>query len=86
MNANAISVAELQSSRARGPSPIVVDVRPGRDYRAAGETIAVSLGLSRLFADDHEMLAQGMVLYDVLYAWCKEGQDEVHTWNPQAYR
>jgi rhodanese-related sulfurtransferase len=47
---------------------------------------AISLGLSRNFADDHEMLAQGMVLYDALYTWCKEGQDERHTWNPQLYR
>ena len=47
---------------------------------------AVSLGLSRIFSDDHEMLKHGMVMYDALYAWCKEGQDEFHTWNPQAYR
>jgi rhodanese-related sulfurtransferase len=47
---------------------------------------AVSLGLSRIFPDDHEMLKHGMVLYDALYTWCKEGQDEVHTWNPAAYR
>jgi rhodanese-related sulfurtransferase len=47
---------------------------------------AVSLGLSRIFKDDHEMLKHGMVLYDALYAWCREGQDEVHTWNPEAYR
>ncbi|HJU23510.1 MAG TPA: chromate resistance protein ChrB domain-containing protein, partial [Casimicrobiaceae bacterium] len=46
---------------------------------------AISLGLSRNFADDHEMLAHGMVIYDALYRWCREGQDEVHTWNPQAY-
>jgi len=26
------------------------------------------------------------VMYDSLYRWCKEGQDEVHTWNPDAYR
>jgi hypothetical protein len=32
---------------------------------------AISLGLSRSFADDHEMLRHGMVLYDALYAWCK---------------
>lgn len=42
--------------------------------------------LSRTFSDDHEMLEHGMVMYDALYAWCKEGQDEVHTWNPDAYR
>ena len=47
---------------------------------------AVSLGLSRIFPDDHEMLKHGTVMYDALYAWCKEGQDEVHTWNPEAYR
>jgi rhodanese-related sulfurtransferase len=47
---------------------------------------AISLGLSRTFSDDHEMLKHGMVMYDALYAWCKEGQDELHTWNPDAYR
>ncbi|HSW84353.1 MAG TPA: chromate resistance protein ChrB domain-containing protein [Usitatibacter sp.] len=46
---------------------------------------AISLGLSRNFADDHEMLKHGMVMYDALYAWCKEGQDETHTWKPAAY-
>ncbi len=44
--------------------------------------LAVSLGLSRNFADDHTMLRQGMVVYDALYAWCKEGQSESHTWKP----
>lgn len=47
---------------------------------------ALSLGLSRLFTDDHEMLQHGMIMYDALYRWCKEGQNEVHTWNPAAYR
>ncbi len=53
--------------------------------QAAG-LLAVSLGLSRNFKDDHEMLKHGMVMYDALYAWCKEGRDETHTWNPAAYR
>lgn len=53
--------------------------------QAAG-LAAVSLGLSRLHANDHEMLERGMIVYDALYAWCKEGKDEVHTWNPDAYR
>ena len=53
--------------------------------QAAG-LAAISLGLSRNFADDHEMLKHGMVMYDALYAWCKEGKDEVHTWKPAAYR
>jgi hypothetical protein len=32
--------------------------------------LAISQGLSRNFADDHEMLRHGMVMYDALYAWC----------------
>ena len=33
--------------------------------------LAVSQGLKINFADDHAMLAQGMVVYDALYAWCR---------------
>lgn len=33
--------------------------------------LALSQGLSANFADDHEMLAHGMVVYDALYAWCR---------------
>ena len=43
---------------------------------------AISLGLSRIYEKDLEMLEQGMVMYDALYAWCKEGKSEIHTWNP----
>jgi hypothetical protein len=32
--------------------------------------LAISKGLSMVFADDHEMLRQGMIVYDALYAWC----------------
>jgi len=53
--------------------------------QAAG-LAAISLGLSRNFSDDHEMLKHGLVMYDALYAWCKEGKSEVHTWNPHLYR
>ena len=35
---------------------------------------ALSLGLSRVYQDDHEMLAHGMVMYDALYAWCRTSQ------------
>ncbi|MBI3558026.1 MAG: chromate resistance protein [Deltaproteobacteria bacterium] len=42
---------------------------------------ALSLGLSYNFQNDHEMLKHGMVMYDALYAWCKGGQSERHTWN-----
>ena len=40
--------------------------------QAAG-LLAISRGLSRNFPDDHEMLGQGMVLYDTPYAWCCSG-------------
>jgi hypothetical protein len=43
---------------------------------------ALSLGLSRMFSDDHEMLRHGMVMYDALYAWCRDGQGETHNWPP----
>lgn len=32
---------------------------------------AISLGLSQNFADDHEMLRHGLLVYDALYAWCR---------------
>jgi hypothetical protein len=48
--------------------------------------LALSLGLSHNFADDHEQLEHGLVLYDALYAWCKHVRTETHTWNPQRSR
>jgi rhodanese-related sulfurtransferase len=42
--------------------------------------LALSLGLSRLHTDDHEMLRHALPLYDALYAWCREGQAETHSW------
>ena len=50
--------------------------------QAAG-LLAISLGLSRIYDDDHAQLAQGMVMYDALYAWAREARQERHTWNPQ---
>jgi rhodanese-related sulfurtransferase len=65
----------------RGADTAKLDLAP----QAPG-LAAASLGLSRIFPDDLEMLKHGMVLYDALYAWCKDGQEELHTWNPEAYR
>jgi hypothetical protein len=50
--------------------------------QAAG-LLAISLGLSHNFKDDHEQLKQGFVIYDALYAWCRHVKGETHTWNPQ---
>ena len=40
--------------------------------------LAISLGLSVLFEDDHVMLQHGMTLYDALYAWLKKARAETH--------
>jgi hypothetical protein len=45
--------------------------------------LALSLGLSALFSDDHEQLKHGFVLYDALYAWLRHARHERHDWNPQ---
>ncbi len=44
--------------------------------------LALSLGLSANFADDHAMLEHGMVMYDAFYAWCRSLQGETHNWTP----
>lgn len=48
--------------------------------QAAG-LLAASLGLSALYADDLQMLEQGMALYDAFYAWCAQQSPERHGWN-----
>jgi hypothetical protein len=62
----------------RGADTARLDLAP----QCAG-LLAISLGLSRVFADDHEQLRHGFVIYDALYAWLREARDEAHTWNPQ---
>ena len=32
---------------------------------------ATSIGLSRTYCNDHELLRHGLVLYEALYAWCE---------------
>jgi rhodanese-related sulfurtransferase len=53
--------------------------RPDLAPEAAG-LVALSLGLSRLFSDDLEQLAAGMVLYDALFRWARDATDEIHNW------
>jgi len=50
----------------RGADTSRLDLAP----QSAG-LYAMSLGLSQVFADDHEMLSHGLVMYDALYAWCR---------------
>ena len=63
----------------RGADTSRLDLAP----QSAG-LYAISLGLSRLMADDHALLQHGLVMYDALYAWCREGQAETHRWPPAA--
>jgi rhodanese-related sulfurtransferase len=46
---------------------------------AAG-LLAVSVGLSRQFRDDHQNLEAGLHLYDALYRWARDGFEEHHDW------
>jgi len=62
----------------RGADTSRLDLTP----QSAG-LYAISLGLSHRYADDHEMLRHGLVMYDALYAWCKSCQAETHQWPPK---
>ncbi|WP_374639442.1 chromate resistance protein ChrB domain-containing protein [Hydrogenophaga sp.] len=62
----------------RGADTSRLDLAP----QSAG-LYAVSLGLSQVFKNDHDMLRHGVVVYNALYAWCKTCQAETHNWPPQ---
>jgi hypothetical protein len=62
----------------RGADTSRLDLTP----QSAG-LYAISLGLSRNYADDHEMLHHGLVMYDALYAWAAALPDETHNWPPK---
>ena len=64
----------------RGADTSRLDLTP----QSAG-LYAISLGLSHNFADDHEMLCHGLVMYDALYAWCANLQTEAHNWPPAGF-
>ncbi len=56
--------------------------RPDLAPQCAG-LLAISLGISKNFPDDHVMLRHGFVVYDALYSWLKHVREEKHDWNPQ---
>ena len=62
----------------RGADTERLDLAP----QAAG-LLAISLGLSHNFSDDHDQLRHGFVMYDALYAWSRYAREERHRWNPQ---
>jgi len=61
----------------RGADTSRLDLTP----QSAG-LFSISLGLSAMFSDDHEMLRHGLVIYDALYLWCRTLQTEAHNWPP----
>jgi hypothetical protein len=65
------------ASIVRGADTSRLDMTP----ESAG-LYAISLGLSHIYGNDHDMLEQGLVLYDALFAWCRHCQSETHNWPP----
>lgn len=59
----------------RGADTDRLDTAP----EAAG-LLAVSLGLSRMYDDDHAQLETGMTVYDALYRWSRDARGEKHNW------
>jgi rhodanese-related sulfurtransferase len=72
----AINDAALHSlaTIVRGADCDQLELRP----ESAG-LLAISLGLSNLFEDDHQMLQHGMLVYDALYARLQHAPVEPHT-------
>ncbi len=42
--------------------------------------LAASLGFSRMYKDDLAQLEASMALYDAIYRWCRDAQEETHNW------
>lgn len=61
----------------RGADTNALDLAP----QSAG-LLAVSLGMSKNFNDDHAMLDAMMPVYDALYRWALDASDETHNWTP----
>ncbi|MEG3180731.1 chromate resistance protein ChrB domain-containing protein [Sphingomonas sp. LT1P40] len=72
---SAIAALEALAPIVRGADTARPDIAP----EAAG-LLAISLGLSRLHADDHVQLEAGMAMYDALFRWARDARDEKHDW------
>lgn len=77
---------QLDDPGLRALAPIVRGADTDRHDLAveAAGLHAISLGLSAQYADDLALLAQGMILYDALYAWATRARGERHAWSPPA--
>ncbi|MFZ5618177.1 MAG: chromate resistance protein ChrB domain-containing protein [Pseudomonadota bacterium] len=65
-------------------APIIRGADTDRHHLApeAAGLHALSLGLTLTHADDYELLEQGIVIYDALYAWATKARGERHNWAP----
>ncbi len=70
------SALEKLATIVRGADTDRLDLAP----QCAG-LLAISLGLAKNIADDHALLAQGMIIYEALYAWCEEVASAWHAWD-----
>ncbi|MEM6636008.1 MAG: chromate resistance protein ChrB domain-containing protein [Pseudomonadota bacterium] len=52
-------------------------------HPAAAGLLAISVGLSRQYRNDHEQLNAGLGLYDALYRWARDGFEEGHDWSEE---
>ena len=78
-----VALAKLKAGESAAQAVFAADTSTlDRSPQAPG-LLAASLGLSAMFSDDHAMLKWGMLVYDSLYAWCREAQTETHGWYPE---
>ena len=79
-----LKIYDIQDPALEALSPIVRGADTARLELAPQSSglLALSLGLSANYPDDHEMLGHGMIMYDALYAWCRSLQGETHNWTP----
>lgn len=61
----------------RGADTARLDLAP----EAAG-LLAVSLGLSRMYANDLDQLEAALSIYDAFYRWSRDATEESHDWPP----
>lgn len=71
------SAVDVMAEIVRGADTDQHDLAP----QAAG-LWAISAGLAFNITDDYELLDKGMVIYDALYSWAKNLQNQKHLQNP----
>ncbi|MCF2903700.1 chromate resistance protein [Octadecabacter sp. CECT 8868] len=74
-----LDLFELRTAPLDRLAQVVRAADTGRDDMAqAAGLLAVSVGLSRMYRDDHAQLDAALPLYDALYRWARDGVKETH--------